>query len=80
MLGGSWAVAQMGPTSLKRGEGLYEQHCSRCHGRKGDGLGPEAQYVIVPPASFKSSAMRIKTDEDLLRAISQGVLVFLNRT
>jgi len=73
MLGGSWAVAQVGPTSLKRGEGLYEQHCSRCHGRNGDGLGPDGQYLTTPPVSFKSSDMRRKTDGELLLAISQGM-------
>lgn len=72
--GGSMATAQIDATNLKRGQGLYEQHCVRCHGTNGDGLGPEAQYLIVPPASFKSSTIRIKTDRELLMAISQGVL------
>lgn len=70
----SVVFAQVGGTDLKRGQGLYEQYCSRCHGLNGDGLGPEAQYLIVPPASFKSSQLTMKTDEDLLMAISQGVL------
>ena len=51
-LAGSGVAAQTGPTNLKRGQGLYEQHCIRCHGVQGDGLGPEAQYLIVPPASY----------------------------
>jgi len=66
--------AQVGMTDVKRGQGLYEQYCSRCHGMNGDGLGPDAQYLIVPPASFKSPHITTKTDRDLMLAISQGVL------
>ncbi len=66
--------AQIGATNLKQGQGLYEEHCSRCHGTNGDGLGPDAQYLIVPPANFKSPGMQVKTDAELVMAISQGVL------
>lgn len=66
--------AQVGMMDLKRGQELYEQHCSRCHGINGDGLGPDAQYLIVPPTSFKSPYIKTKTDTDLRMAISQGVL------
>jgi cytochrome c oxidase cbb3-type subunit 3 len=74
MLAGSWVAAQVGPSNLKRGQELYEHHCARCHGINGEGLGPEAQYLIVPPANFKSMNIRSKTDGDLLTAISSGVL------
>jgi len=74
VLAGTWVGAQVGPTDLKRGQGLYDQHCSRCHGKNGDGLGPEAQYLIVPPTNFKSPNIQMKSDADLQMAISQGVL------
>jgi len=70
----SVAFAQVGRTDLKRGQELYEQYCSRCHGINGDGLGQDAQYLIVSPAGFKSPQLNMKTDEDLLMSVSQGVL------
>jgi len=72
-LSGSWGAAQVGAANLKRGQTLYEQQCARCHGKNGDGLGPEGQYLMTPPASFKSADMRRKTDGELLQSISQGV-------
>ncbi len=74
LLAATLGAAQVGSSNLKRGQAVYDQHCARCHGKNGDGLGPDAQYLIVPPASFKSMRMMAKTDADLLMAISQGVL------
>ncbi|MDP3090563.1 MAG: cytochrome c [Nitrospira sp.] len=70
----SWVAAQVGPSNLKRGQVLYAQHCARCHGSNGNGLGPDAQHLIVPPANFNSPGVRNKTDAELLTAISSGVL------
>lgn len=70
----SLVSAQVGPAHLIRGQALYEQHCLACHGKAGDGRGPDAQYLIVPPANFTSPSLRAKTDADLLMAISNGVL------
>lgn len=58
----------------KRGEGLYQEHCLRCHGAAGDGMGPETKYLIVPPANFHLSKHRLKTDLELFIAIQDGVL------
>jgi mono/diheme cytochrome c family protein len=74
MLAGSWVAAQVGPTNLKRGQALYEGHCAGCHGQNGDGLGPDAQYLVVPPANFKSTRTTTKTDGKLLMSNSNGVL------
>ncbi|WP_455376934.1 c-type cytochrome [Petrachloros mirabilis] len=60
--------------SPKRGETLYQQHCLHCHGVAGDGMGPEAKYLVVPPANFHLAKHRIKTDIDLFIAIQDGVL------
>jgi mono/diheme cytochrome c family protein len=73
-LAGSWAVAQTLPGNPKKGEGLYQQHCVRCHGKSGDGMGGDAKDLIVPPANFHSLKSRSKTDMELLMAIKQGVL------
>lgn len=73
-LGGSWAMAQTLPGNLKQGESLYQQHCVRCHGASGDGLGRDVKDLIVPPANFQTLQSRSKTDVELLLAIKQGVL------
>ncbi len=74
MLFGSWALAETKPPNPQKGEAIYRQHCLRCHGQAGDGLGPEARELIVPPANFQSLKSRSKTDMALLLGISQGVL------
>jgi mono/diheme cytochrome c family protein len=74
ILAGSWAAAQTLPGNPKKGEAIYQQHCVRCHGKSGDGLGPEAKDLIIPPSSFLTLKSRSKTDMELLLAIKQGVL------
>lgn len=38
--------------SLARGEKIYQDFCSGCHGAVGDGQGPAVQYVYPPPLNF----------------------------
>ena len=71
---GSWLLAQEVRGNPKNGQAVYEKHCLRCHGASGDGLGPDATDLIVPPANFQSVKSRTKTDFELLIAISNGVL------
>ena len=71
---GSWLLAQEIRGNPKNGQAVYEKHCLRCHGASGDGLGPDATDLIVPPANFQSAKSRAKTDFELLIAISNGVL------
>lgn len=47
---------------LTNGKQLYEQNCSSCHGRNGDGLGQLAKTLKPPPADF--------TDDSLMNRIS----------
>ncbi|HKY72028.1 MAG TPA: cytochrome c [Nitrospira sp.] len=58
----------------KAGESIYKQHCLRCHGEKLDGSGPDAQDLIVRPADFTSNRSRMKSDWELLVALTNGVL------
>jgi mono/diheme cytochrome c family protein len=74
ILAGSWAAAQILPGNAKNGEAIYQQHCVRCHGVSGDGLGRDVKDLVVPPANFQSLRSRSKTDVELLLAIKQGVL------
>lgn len=71
---GSWLLAQEVRGNPKNGQTVYEKHCLRCHGASGDGLGPDATDLVVPPANFQSAKSRAKTDFELLIAISNGVL------
>lgn len=70
----SWVAAQSERGNPKIGQALYEQHCLRCHGMSGDGNGPDAAFLIVPPANFHSDRSRSKTDMELMNVISFGVV------
>lgn len=70
----SWIGAQIRPGHPDRGEAVYKEHWLRCHGRHGDGDGPDAQGLIVRPTDFHAERSRAKTDFELLVAISNGVL------
>lgn len=70
----SLVAAEFPGANPKRGEALYTQHCARCHGTSGDGLGRDIKDLIVPPANFQAMKSRSKTDMELFLAIKQGVL------
>lgn len=70
----SWVMAQSMAGDPKSGESIYQQNCLRCHGQALDGNGPEGRYLITRPANFHSIESRLKTDWELLIAISNGVL------
>lgn len=73
-LGASWGLAQSERGNPKNGEAIYKQHCLRCHGEKLDGQGPDAKWLIVPPADLQTSKSRSKEDWELLVSIYHGVL------
>lgn len=70
----SWLAAQDLRGNPDKGEAIYKAHCLRCHGRMGDGSGPEAAALIVRPTDFRTLRVRAKSDFELLVAISNGVL------
>jgi mono/diheme cytochrome c family protein len=74
VLSSSWLAAQIRPGHPDREEVIYREHCLRCHGRMGNGDGPDAQGLIVPPADFHAPRSRARSDFSLLIAISNGVL------
>ncbi len=64
-----------------KGKELYLRSCSQCHGDKGDGKGPAAERMFTKPRDLTTGAYKIRTtpngeiptDEDLARAISEGL-------
>lgn len=74
VLGSVWAHAQSERGDPENGRLLYEQHCLRCHGENLQGNGPDARYLIVPPANLRSPEVRAKTDWELLIPIYHGVV------
>ncbi len=73
-MGSAAALAQSERGNPKQGEVVYKQQCLRCHGEKLDGHGPDAQWLIVPPANLLSLTSRAKEDWELLVSIYHGVL------
>jgi mono/diheme cytochrome c family protein len=53
---------------------LYKTYCARCHGEKGDGLGPVALYVDPAPRDLtKAAFMNSKPKERFVTSIKEGV-------
>jgi mono/diheme cytochrome c family protein len=67
-------AAQDYPADVPRGKAIYERHCQSCHGVSGDGDGPDAAALRLPPANFQRFRSFLKSDEELLRTIEHGVV------
>jgi mono/diheme cytochrome c family protein len=67
--------------SLKRGKQIYLKKCAFCHGEKGKGDGPSAEYSLPKPRNLTKGHIKIRstsfgkipTDKDLLNAITNGM-------
>ena len=83
---GLWALSPLIATALEgqdvaRGQEVYEQWCSQCHGSEGAGDGSAAEYMIPRPRDFTTGLFQIRTtgsgelptDADILRVINQGM-------
>jgi mono/diheme cytochrome c family protein len=64
------------PDVLKRGRGLYAQHCVLCHGESGKGDGPSARTHArraKPPQDLTQAAVQRKmTDGEIFWKIGSG--------
>ena len=58
----------------QEGEEIYRIHCLRCHGRLGDGKGPDSPQLPVPPRDFHSPESTAKTDLELRSIIIWGLV------
>ncbi len=69
------------PPSLEKGKQVYLEKCAYCHGDKGKGDGPSADYSMPQPRNLTKGHIKIRstsfgkipTDEDLLHAINNGM-------
>ena len=67
--------------SLKRGKQIYFKKCAFCHGEKGKGDGPSAEYSSPQPRNLTKGHIKIRstsfgkipTDKDLFNAITHGM-------
>ena len=83
LLSSAWALIFIGTICLlnktvdaseyDRGKRLYSTHCQICHGIKGDGNGPAAVTLGVPPADFtKPSFWQNDVDKKITETILHG--------
>lgn len=57
----------------ERGRRFFQANCFTCHGRKGDGRGPRADFIKPPPRNFLSDeARRYLNRPALYQAIARG--------
>ena len=63
-----------GPESVKRGEAIFLQRCTGCHGRKADGKGPNSLDIVPRPRNLRNSPFVSSiTDQRLIESILYGV-------
>lgn len=61
------------PETIAAGKQVYQQHCQRCHGEKGDGKGEKAPELSIAPGNFTDATeMRGLTDGELFTEITSG--------
>jgi mono/diheme cytochrome c family protein len=59
-------------SSLGAGQKIYLRRCAACHGRTGNGDGPDAVDLGIHPAKFSDSKLREETDGALFWKITAG--------
>ena len=59
-------------SSLAAGQKVYAKRCMQCHGRTGNGDGPDAADLGIHPAKLSDPATREQTDGELFWKITVG--------
>ncbi len=64
----------MSAESVARGEAMFARRCGGCHGRKGDGKGPNSLDILPRPRNLRNAAfVQATSDKRLFDAILYGV-------
>jgi mono/diheme cytochrome c family protein len=69
------------PAAASAGKALYLRECGACHGDRGDGRAPAADFVDPRPRDFTGRLFRLRTTatgqppttQDILRVIERGI-------
>lgn len=61
---------EVSKVSLEKGETLFKENCIGCHGDKGDGMGPAAQFMLIKPADLTA---RFISNSEVYSILSRGV-------
>jgi sulfur oxidation c-type cytochrome SoxX len=70
----AYLLTLKGPATPSGGEAIYKSLCLRCHGEKGDGLGPIAEHLDPAPRDLtKAGFMNSKPETRLVASIRNGV-------
>jgi mono/diheme cytochrome c family protein len=59
-------------SSLTVGQKIYQKRCVACHGKTGNGDGPDAADLGIHPAKLSDPAIRTQTDGELFWKITVG--------
>jgi mono/diheme cytochrome c family protein len=59
-------------SSLAAGQKIYVKRCVACHGKTGNGDGPDAAELGIHPAKLSDPSMREETDGELFWKITVG--------
>lgn len=59
-------------SSLAAGQKIYLKRCVACHGKTGNGDGPDAADLGIDPAKLSDPAIRAETDGELFWKITVG--------
>ena len=74
-------VSEKEKPSIKQGKKIYLKKCAFCHGDKGKGDGPSAEYSLPQPRNLTKGHIKIRstsfgkipTDQDLFNTITHGM-------
>lgn len=74
-------MPEVTPEFMEKGQEVYFERCSFCHGLLGDGEGPAAKFLDPRPRDFTLGTFKFRTtqsgelptDEDLFRTVSRGL-------
>ena len=59
--------------TIQRGSEVYAAQCLACHGITGQGDGPQAAELPVPPADFTDPVHQLHSDESLAAMVINGI-------